>query len=166
MSTLQIANSGLEKAHTSLQLEHRDAREMCTSQVHLSFLSSPRALNHTSHLSVSSLRLAAHIHTSQLCCLTLRNHAQRGRLDALEAQLAEKSAALAAKDTDLREAINNVTQMQRDNMEIMNRERSRVEALEERCRLSQLRESELTVNLGNIRGELERMVAEVRRTLL
>lgn len=51
--------------------------------------------------------------------------------------------------------------MQRNNMEQLQHERQRAEALEESNRLYKLRENELTTNLSNCRHDLERLQAEV-----
>ena len=82
-------------------------------------------------------------------------------IESLEKQLAEKTATLAQKDTDLREAIQNVAQMQRDNMEQMTRERQRAEALEESGRLLKQREADLSSAVEASRGEVERLGAEL-----
>ncbi|KAL1510832.1 hypothetical protein AB1Y20_007115 [Prymnesium parvum] len=92
--------------------------------------------------------------TAQAHCPTIRD------MPALEKQLAEKTSLLASKDNDLREAIQNVTQIQRNSMEQVQHERQRVESLDENLRALRLRESELTVALDGTRQELERLQSE------
>ena len=94
---------------------------------------------------------------------------QRAKLESAETQLAEKTSLLQQKDEDLRNSIQTVTQMQRDNITQRESERQRVESLEEAARLLKLREAELSANFqasnlerGSLQTELSTTKTELR----
>ena len=87
--------------------------------------------------------------------------AQRAKLESAEAQLMEKTSLLQQKDEDLRSSIQTVTQMQRDNVEQRERERQRVDSLEETSRLIKVREAELSESLRSSKEERERLQSEL-----
>lgn len=87
--------------------------------------------------------------------------ATRAKLEAVEGVLEEKSATLSQKDEDLRESIRTVTQLQRDNSDMISHERQRAASLEDEARTLRAAAAEAEKAREAAQGELGQCSAQL-----